>query len=76
MTTALEAAGDKNLVLFGASIPPECVAAGLLDEIMVVFADADWAVPDARHAVLGRPWGQPVGEPAPTWNDSSKREFP
>jgi dihydrofolate reductase len=32
---ALEAAGGKNVVLFGATIPRECIEEGLLDEILV-----------------------------------------
>jgi dihydrofolate reductase len=32
---ALEAAGGRNVVLFGASIPGQCIEEGLLDEILV-----------------------------------------
>jgi dihydrofolate reductase len=35
VATALEAAAGKNVVLFGASIPRQCLAEGLLDEIVV-----------------------------------------
>jgi len=35
VATALAAAGDRNLVLFGASIPRQCIEEGLLDEILV-----------------------------------------
>lgn len=36
--TALTAAGGKNLVLFGATIPRQCLAAGLLDDIIIHLA--------------------------------------
>ena len=35
VATALEAAGGKNVVLFGATIPRQCIQEGLLDEIVI-----------------------------------------
>jgi len=35
VATALEAAGGRNVVLFGASIPRQCIEESLLDEILV-----------------------------------------
>jgi dihydrofolate reductase len=38
VATALAAAEGKNVVLFGANIPQQCLAVGLLDEIVVRLA--------------------------------------
>jgi dihydrofolate reductase len=38
VATALAAAAGKNIVLFGATIPQQCLAVGLVDEIVVHLA--------------------------------------
>ena len=38
LATAREAAGGRNVVLFGASIPQQCLRAGLLDEVVIHLA--------------------------------------
>ncbi len=38
VATALAAAKGRNLVLFGASIPAQCLAAGLVDDIIIHLA--------------------------------------
>jgi dihydrofolate reductase len=35
VATALDAAGGKSVVLFGATIPQQCIQEGLLDEIVI-----------------------------------------
>jgi len=38
VAVALAAAKGKNIVLFGATIPRQCLAAGLVDEILIHLA--------------------------------------
>jgi dihydrofolate reductase len=55
--TALEAAGGKNLVLFGASIGRQCIDSGLVDELLVHLVPV--LLGDGLR-LFDRPGGEPV----------------
>jgi dihydrofolate reductase len=56
--TARSAADGKNVVLFGASIPQQCLQAGLLDEIVIHLVPV--LLGDGIH-LYEMPGGHPVG---------------
>ncbi|HMF81640.1 MAG TPA: dihydrofolate reductase family protein [Acidimicrobiia bacterium] len=56
--TALDAANGKNVVLFGASIPQQCLRAGLLDEIVIHLVPV--LLGDGIR-LYERPGGEPLG---------------
>jgi dihydrofolate reductase len=66
--TGLAAAGDKNLGLFGADVGSQCLAAGLVDEILVFVLPVllGAGVPLFRS---DEQVGLPLEEPAPSARD-------